>query len=59
MKGQRKGEPLTVTGRDADNHVYPIAWTVVTIENKDNWSSFIELLVDDLDIGCGNGLVII
>ena len=23
-------------GRDADNHVYPIAWAVVNVENADN-----------------------
>nr|KAJ0219824.1 hypothetical protein LSAT_V11C200062670 [Lactuca sativa] len=54
-----KVELLTAIGRDADNHVYPIAWAVVIIENKDNWSCFIELLVDDLDLGGGNGLVVV
>ena len=33
LKGQCKGELLTAIGRDANNHVYPIAWAVVEIEN--------------------------
>ncbi|CAI9303472.1 unnamed protein product [Lactuca saligna] len=59
LKGQVKGEILTAIGRDADNHVYPIAWAVVNVENKDNWTWFIDNLVADLDLGAGNGLVII
>ncbi|CAI9284732.1 unnamed protein product [Lactuca saligna] len=38
LKGQIKGELLTAIGRDADNHVYPIAWAVINVENKDNWT---------------------
>ncbi|XP_023741700.1 uncharacterized protein LOC111889780 [Lactuca sativa] len=59
LKGQVKGEILTAIGRDADNHVYPIAWAVVNVENKDNWTWFIDNLVADLDLGAGNGLVVI
>ncbi|KAL4582793.1 hypothetical protein LXL04_007352 [Taraxacum kok-saghyz] len=59
LKGHVKGELLTAIGRDADNHVYPIAWEVVDVENIDNWNWFLELLVDDLDLGSGNGLVVI
>nr|KAJ0197587.1 hypothetical protein LSAT_V11C700367560 [Lactuca sativa] len=53
LKEQVKGELLTAIGRDLDNHIYPIAWAVVIVENKDNWSWLIELLVDDLDLGGG------
>ena len=59
LKGQIKGEILTAIGRDADNHVYPIAWAVVNVENTENWTWFIENLVNDLDLGRGNGLVVI
>nr|KAJ0222690.1 hypothetical protein LSAT_V11C200098810 [Lactuca sativa] len=58
-KGQIKGELLKAIGRDADNHVYPIAWAVIDVENKDKWTWFIELLVVDLDLDGGRGLVII
>ncbi|XP_023733993.1 uncharacterized protein LOC111881835 [Lactuca sativa] len=59
LKGQVKGEILTAIGRDVDNHVYPIAWAVVNVENKDNWTWFIDNLVADLDLGAGNGLLVI
>nr|KAJ0196765.1 hypothetical protein LSAT_V11C700369240 [Lactuca sativa] len=60
LKGRKvKGEILTAIGRDEDNHVYPIAWAVMNVENKDNWTWFIENLVADLDLGAGNGLVVI
>nr|KAJ0223085.1 hypothetical protein LSAT_V11C200064690 [Lactuca sativa] len=42
-----------------NNHVCPIAWPVVNVENKDNWTWFIDNLVADLDPGAGNGLVLI
>nr|KAJ0201850.1 hypothetical protein LSAT_V11C600324360 [Lactuca sativa] len=59
LKGQFKGDILTIIGRDANNHVYPIAWVVVNVEIKDNWTWFLQLLVDDLDVDCGSGLVFI
>nr|KAJ0197067.1 hypothetical protein LSAT_V11C700376280 [Lactuca sativa] len=52
LKGAVKGELLKAIGRDANNHVYPIAWAVV-----DTW--FLELLRDDLDLDSGRGLVVI
>ncbi|CAI9300082.1 unnamed protein product [Lactuca saligna] len=54
-----QGSFLTAIGRDADNHVYPIAWVVINVEKKDNWTWFIELLVADLDLDCGRGHVVI
>nr|KAJ0199521.1 hypothetical protein LSAT_V11C600322230 [Lactuca sativa] len=50
LKGKIKGEILTAIGRDAENHVYPIAWAVV---------NFIENLVADLDLGAGNKFIFI
>lgn len=54
-----KGELLTAIGRDANNQVYPIAWAVVDVENKSNWTRFLELLSGDLDLIDGRGLVVI
>lgn len=59
LKGQCKGELLTAIGRDANNHVYPIAWAVVEIENKPNWQWFLELLHDDLELQGGLDLCVI
>ncbi|KAI3509487.1 hypothetical protein L1887_24793 [Cichorium endivia] len=59
LKGEVKGELLTAIGRDANNQVYPIAWAVVNVENKPNWTWFLELLNDDLTLDGGRGLVII
>ncbi|GJZ83754.1 hypothetical protein Tco_0648927, partial [Tanacetum coccineum] len=33
--------------------IYPIAWAVVSVENKENWSWFIKCLIDDLGIDSG------
>ncbi|XP_076921988.1 uncharacterized protein LOC143583617 [Bidens hawaiensis] len=59
LKGLCKGELLTATGRDANNQIYPIAWAVVEVENKDNWKWFIECLKDDIGISYGRGLTFI
>nr|GEW78238.1 hypothetical protein CTI12_AA105810 [Tanacetum cinerariifolium] len=54
-----KGELLTVVGRDANNQMFPIAWAIVKIENKNNWCWFLSLLCDDLDLQDGLGITII
>ncbi|XP_072056327.1 uncharacterized protein [Arachis hypogaea] len=30
------GQILSVVAQDANNHIYPIAWTIVDFENKEN-----------------------
>ncbi|GJU38273.1 hypothetical protein Tco_1191230 [Tanacetum coccineum] len=36
LKRLNQGEILTAIGRDGNNHIYPVAWAVVNVENKDN-----------------------
>ena len=59
LKGTIKGELLTAMGRDANNQMYPIAWAVVNVENKDNWLWFLVSLGDDLNLNRGAGLTIL
>ncbi|GJW40778.1 hypothetical protein Tco_0066623 [Tanacetum coccineum] len=54
-----KGQLLTAMGRDANNQMFPIAWAVVEVENKNNWCWFLSLLHDDLELDDGKGLTII
>ena len=48
LKYKYGGELLTVVGRDANDQMVPIACAVVEVENKDTWTWFLELLIDDL-----------
>ncbi|GJV69963.1 multidrug resistance-associated protein 5 [Tanacetum coccineum] len=59
LKRPNQGEILTTIGRDGNNHIYPVAWAMVNVENKDNWSWFLELLEEDLGCSRGNGLTLI
>ncbi|XP_023755101.1 uncharacterized protein LOC111903563 [Lactuca sativa] len=59
LKGQCKGELLTAIGRDANNQIYLIAWAVVEVENKVNWTWFLELVSEDLSLDAGRGLCVI
>ncbi|GKD71753.1 uncharacterized protein Tco_1325843, partial [Tanacetum coccineum] len=54
-----KEELLSVVGGDGNNQIYHIAWAVVDVENKENWSWFMKCLIDDLGIDVGAGLTII
>ncbi|KAJ9543980.1 hypothetical protein OSB04_023687 [Centaurea solstitialis] len=38
LKGVCQGELITAIGKDGNNHIFPIAWTVVNVENKENWT---------------------
>ncbi|XP_023739032.1 uncharacterized protein LOC111887041 [Lactuca sativa] len=46
-------------GRDANNQVYPIAWAVVNVENKNNWKWFLDLVNDDLGLQGAKGVCVI
>ncbi|GKC21019.1 multidrug resistance-associated protein 5, partial [Tanacetum coccineum] len=58
LKSPNQGEILTAIRRDRNNHIYPVAWAVVNVENKDNWTWFLELLEEDLGCSRGNGLTL-
>ncbi|GKG22202.1 multidrug resistance-associated protein 5, partial [Tanacetum coccineum] len=58
LKSPNQGEILTAIGRDGNDHIYPVAWAVVNVENKDNWTWFLELLEQDLGSSRGNGLTL-
>lgn len=59
LKWDLEGDLLAAVGRDADNKMYPIAWAVVTGENKDTWGWFIQKLKKDLHLGVGDKLTMI
>ncbi|GKD83186.1 multidrug resistance-associated protein 5 [Tanacetum coccineum] len=58
LKSPNQGEILTAIGRDGNNHIYLVAWAVENVENKDNWTWFLELLEQDLGSSRGNGLTL-
>ncbi|GJZ56881.1 multidrug resistance-associated protein 5 [Tanacetum coccineum] len=39
--------------------MYPITWAIVKVENIENWSWFLSLLHDDLNLQQGDGLKLI
>nr|KAJ0199396.1 hypothetical protein LSAT_V11C600334730 [Lactuca sativa] len=54
-----RGEVLSAVGRDANNHLYPLAWDVVCVENKQTWKWFIDLLIDDINGGLGADITLL
>ena len=48
LKGKYGGELLSAMARDGNDQMVPLAYCVVEVENKETWSWFLELLVDDL-----------
>nr|KAJ0208438.1 hypothetical protein LSAT_V11C500283920 [Lactuca sativa] len=59
LKGIYRGQLLAAVGWDANNHIYPLAWAVVTVESKETWKWFVDLHLDDIEMGCGHGLTLI
>ncbi|CAI9297880.1 unnamed protein product [Lactuca saligna] len=51
----QRGQLLAAMGRDANNHIFPIAWVVVAVENKETWKWFLDLLLYDIEMGIGHG----
>lgn len=59
LKGLVKGELLTAIGKDGNNEMFPVAWAVVEVENKESWEKFLELLKDDMCTIQGAGWTLI
>ncbi|XP_021806105.1 uncharacterized protein LOC110750138 [Prunus avium] len=54
LKGPYPGQILTAVGVNGNNGLFPIAYVVAEIVNKDSWIWFLSLLIEDL--GIRNGL---
>lgn len=59
LKTKMKGQLLVALGRDADNAIYPIAWAIVAVENTDNWQWFVRRIKIDLELGDGDGYIMV
>ncbi|WVZ17312.1 hypothetical protein V8G54_010294 [Vigna mungo] len=51
LKGKYGGELLTAVARDGNDQMCPLAYVVVEVENKESWTWFLELLIDDVGGG--------
>ncbi|XP_047266584.1 uncharacterized protein LOC107868353 [Capsicum annuum] len=58
LKGACKGELLVAVGKNGNQQMYPIAWAVVDQETKHSWSWFLSYLIQDLQLGDGDGITI-
>ncbi|XP_050238220.1 uncharacterized protein LOC126687706 [Mercurialis annua] len=59
LKGPCQGQLLVAVSKDANNQMFPIAWAIVDLENTRSWSWFINVLKNYLDLGLGDGLVLV
>ncbi|WVZ24820.1 hypothetical protein V8G54_003364 [Vigna mungo] len=50
LKGKYGGQLLTTVGRDANDQMCPLVYAVVE-ENKESWTFFLKLLIEDLGGG--------
>ncbi|XP_058757121.1 uncharacterized protein LOC131630348 [Vicia villosa] len=48
VKGDFRGHLVCAIGKDGNNKMIPIAYTVVEVETKDSWQWFLKLLLEDL-----------
>lgn len=59
LKTYLGGVLLCAVAHDANNQMFPISWAVVEVENEQNWSWFLRILVDDLSLSTGAGTIFI
>ncbi|KAK8659412.1 hypothetical protein V6N13_029613 [Hibiscus sabdariffa] len=57
--GDFKGELLSFVGIDANNQIFPIAWAVVEVENRETWAWFLKNLRIDLHLINGEKFIVI
>ncbi|XP_062007932.1 uncharacterized protein LOC133724964 [Rosa rugosa] len=50
LKGVHKGQLFAAVGIDGNNGMYPIAYAVVELENKETWTWFLQFLQEDLEL---------
>ncbi|KAF3615163.1 hypothetical protein FXO38_35262 [Capsicum annuum] len=50
LKGVTKGQLLVAVAKDDNNQMLPISWAVVQYENKNTWTWFVKLLIEDLGL---------
>lgn len=50
LKGPYGGQLLAAVATDANDGMYPLAWTVVEAENNDSWEWFLQNLKQDLQV---------
>ncbi|GJU77387.1 FAR1-related sequence 10 [Tanacetum coccineum] len=50
MRGQYSRQMLTAVGVDANNGIYPVAYSIVESENQYSWTWFLTCLADDFDL---------
>ena len=58
LKGVCRGQLLAAIAKDANGQMYPLAWAIVQVECKETWKWFLSVLREDLQIGSGEGFVI-
>ncbi|KAL4304651.1 hypothetical protein GQ457_10G028180 [Hibiscus cannabinus] len=59
LKGSFKGEILSAVGRDCNNQIFPIAWVVVEVENRETWALFLNNLQCDIGFRDGDGCTLL
>ncbi|KAK9009148.1 hypothetical protein V6N11_080617 [Hibiscus sabdariffa] len=59
LKGEIKCEILSAVGRDGNNQIFPIAWALVEVENRETWAWFLENIQRYLNLGDGSKFTLI
>lgn len=57
LKGIFEGQLLSAMGKDGNENMYPIAYTIVELKRKSSWEEFLDLLFNDIKSPCKRGLV--